>query len=83
MEEDSWLYNFIFSLVSITRIFEEQTKKRLNLKIQFKIEFLLPFTDSRKVLEKMPGKCEISQSLKYLKNTYKGVHIIFVVGIEF
>ena len=39
----------------ITRFFEKQTKKRLSLKTQFKIEFLLPFTGSRKVLEKIPA----------------------------
>ena len=33
--------------------FEKQTKKRLGLKTQFMIEFLLPFAGSRKVLEKM------------------------------
>ena len=38
----------------ITRLFEKQTKKRLGLKIQFKIEFLLLFNSKRKVFEKMP-----------------------------
>ena len=38
----------------MTHYFEKQTKKRLSLKTQFKIAFLLPSTDNRKVLEKMP-----------------------------
>ena len=33
-------------------------KKRLSLKTQFKIEFLLLFTGSRKMLEKMPEGVE-------------------------
>ena len=37
---------------------KKQIKKRLSLKTQFKIEFLLLFTSSRKVLEKMPGQHE-------------------------
>ena len=37
-------------------MFLKQTKKRLSLKAQFKTEFLLPFTGSRKVLEKMPER---------------------------
>ena len=55
LEADSWLCNFIFSKILITHVYEKQTKKRLSLKTQFKIEFLLQFTDGRKVLEKMPG----------------------------
>ena len=47
LEADSWLCNFVFS-------YFQQTKKRLNLKTQFKIQILLSFTSSRKVLEKMP-----------------------------
>ena len=46
--------NWIFSKILITSIFEKHTKKRLILITQFKTEFLLPFTGSRKVLEKMP-----------------------------
>ena len=37
---------------------------RLSFKTQFKIEFLLPFTGCRKVLEKMPEKYEM-RSLAY------------------
>ena len=44
----------------ITRVLEKQKKKRLSLKTQFKIEFLLPFTGSRKVLEKMLAKTIIN-----------------------
>ena len=54
MEADSGLCNFIFSQILITHAFEKQTKNRLSLTIQFKIDFLLPFTGSRNVLEKMP-----------------------------
>ena len=38
----------------ITHVFEKQMIKRLSSKTQFKIEFLLPFPGSRKVLEKIP-----------------------------
>ena len=38
----------------LTHVFEKQMKKRLSLKTQLKTEFLLPFTSSRKVLDKMP-----------------------------
>ena len=55
VEGDSWLCNFIFSKILIASVFEKQTKRRLGLKNEFKIEFLLPFTVKRKVLEKMPG----------------------------
>ena len=41
----------------ITHVFEKKAKKRLSLKTQFKIEYLLPFTSTRKVLPKMPGLC--------------------------
>ena len=34
---------------------KKKNRKRLNFMTQFKIEFLLPFTGCRKVLEKMPG----------------------------
>ena len=40
-------------------------KKRLSLKMQFKIEFLLPFTSSRKVLEKMSGMSYCSGQFVY------------------
>ena len=52
---NSWLSNSIYSSILITRLFEKQIKKRLSLKTQFKIAFLPPFTNSRKVLEKMPA----------------------------
>ena len=52
----------------ITHVFEKQAKKRLSLKTQFNIEFLIPFTSSRKVLEKMPGLC-LSHSLMIIKLT--------------
>ena len=53
MEADSWFCNFIFSEILIVHVYEKQMKKRLSLKTQFKIEFLLPLTGSRKLLEKM------------------------------
>ena len=43
----------------IAHVFEKQAKKRLSLQTLFKIEFLLQFTDSRKVLEKMPNWTKI------------------------
>ena len=52
----------------ITHVFEKQAKKRLSLKTQFNIEFLIPFTSSRKVLEKMPGSC-LSHALIIIKLT--------------
>ena len=52
----------------ITHVFEKQAKKRLSLKTQFNIEFLIPFTSSRKVLEKMPG-LYLSHSLMIIKLT--------------
>ena len=42
---------------NLSRLFKSKKKniKRLGFKItQFKIEFLLPFTSCRKMLEKMP-----------------------------
>ena len=53
MGADSWLCNVIFSKILITCVFGKQAKKRLSLKTQFKIEFLLPFNGSGKLLEKM------------------------------
>ena len=49
LEVNSWLCNFMFSEILISHVFEKQTKKRLSLKTQFKIEFLLRFTGIRKV----------------------------------
>ena len=43
----------------IAHVFEKQAKKRLSLQTLFKIEFLLQFTGSRKVLEKMPDWTQI------------------------
>ena len=41
---------------NLSRVFSKQKrKKRLSFTTQFKIEFLLPFTGSRKVLAKMPA----------------------------
>ena len=37
----------------------------MSLKTKFKIEFLLPFTGSRKVLEKMPDLLEIATPLDF------------------
>ena len=51
----------------MTRVFEKQTK-RLTLKTPFKIEFLLPFPRSRKVLEKMPD------SNKLLVHKLQSIH---------
>ena len=53
-KEPTSRYNWIFSKILIASIFEKHTKKRLILITQFKTEFLLPFTGSRKGLEKMP-----------------------------
>ena len=56
-EENSWLCNFAFSKILINfdnLCFWETGKKRLSLKTQSKIEFLLLFTSSRKVVGKMP-----------------------------
>ena len=50
----SRLCDFIFSYILMTHYFQKQTRKRLSFKTQFKIAFLLPSTDSAKVLEKMP-----------------------------
>ena len=52
----------------ITRVLEKQKKKRLSLKTQFKIEFLLPFTGSRKVLVKMLAKTIINVIALYETN---------------
>lgn len=46
LEADSWFCNFTLSKNIITRVFEKQAEK---------IKFLLPFTSSTKLLEKMPG----------------------------
>ena len=43
----------------IAHVFEKQAKKRLSLQTLFKTEFLLQFTGSRKVLEKMPDWTQI------------------------
>ena len=45
---------------------KKKAKQRLSLKTQFKIEFLLPFTSTRKVLPKMPGLC-LGHSLIIMK----------------
>ena len=52
----------------ITCVFKKQTKKRLNSKTLFKIEFLLMFTVSRKVPEKMPGLVD----KPYVENIFLG-----------
>ena len=54
----------MYRIENLSRVFQKQktknkkkikNRKRLNFMTQFKIEFLLPFTGCRKVLEKMPG----------------------------
>ena len=57
----NWLWKQIVGFVIshyekvFTTVFEKQAKTRLSLKAPFKIKFLLPFTRSKKVLEKIPG----------------------------
>ena len=48
LEADCWLCNFIFSKILIVNSYFWKTDKK-------EIEFLLQFTGSRKVLEKMPA----------------------------
>ena len=53
LEADSWLYNFTFLNILITRVFEKQVEKRLRLKTQFKIEFCYRLP----IVEKWREKC--------------------------
>ena len=46
---------------NLSRVFQKQKRKKKHIKrlsfiTQFKIEFLLPFTSSRKVLGKIPAE---------------------------
>ena len=64
----------------VTHAFEKQSKKRLSLKTQFEIEFLLSFTGSRKALEKNPeGDCQFLEKYIFkVLSVFSGLNLKFL-----
>ena len=66
---------------TLSRLFKKKKSKknmkRLSFITQFKIEFLLPFTDCRKVLGKMPDHTDTpTVTHKYIQTKYQNPDMV-------